>query len=144
MDIENSDLYSRFQNLLSLVCVCCKCLVCGFCSQGMGGQHGYFGLWIDSDYGKGHSKAKPRCTTYNSPQLAAKEDFTLDAMEVWAVGDVPESAGVGEQTWNLWNCVLIGTGNANAKLAVAAFWLNVISPLEWMFSLTGPVMPYIL
>lgn len=62
----------------------------------MGGQHGYFGLWIDSDYGKGHSKAKPRCTTYNSPQLSAKEDFTLDAMEVWAVGDLPESAGVGE------------------------------------------------
>ncbi|NXG18558.1 TLDC1 protein, partial [Grallaria varia] len=58
---------------------------------GMGGQHRYFGLWIDSDYGKGHSKAKPRCTTYNSPQLSAKEDFTLDAMEVWAVGDIPES-----------------------------------------------------
>ncbi|XP_066493396.1 MTOR-associated protein MEAK7 [Tiliqua scincoides] len=54
---------------------------------GMGGQHDYFGLWIDSDYGKGHSKAKPRCTTYNSPQLSAKENFTLDAMEVWAVGD---------------------------------------------------------
>lgn len=60
---------------------------------GMGGQHGYFGLWIDSDYGKGHSKAKPRCTTYNSPQLSAKEDFTLDAVEVWAVGDLPESTG---------------------------------------------------
>ncbi|KFP24224.1 TLD domain-containing protein 1, partial [Colius striatus] len=60
---------------------------------GMGGQHEYFGLWIDSDYGKGHSKAKPRCTTYNSPQLSAKEDFTLDAMEVWAVGDLPERAG---------------------------------------------------
>lgn len=62
----------------------------------MGGQHGYFGLWVDSDYGKGHSKAKPRCTTYNSPQLSAKEDFTLDAVEVWAVGDLPESVGVGE------------------------------------------------
>ncbi|XP_051485551.1 MTOR-associated protein MEAK7 isoform X2 [Apus apus] len=60
---------------------------------GMGGQHEYFGLWIDSDYGKGHSKAKPRCTTYNSPQLSAKEDFTLDAMEVWAVGDLPEHTG---------------------------------------------------
>ncbi|XP_008943387.1 PREDICTED: TLD domain-containing protein 1 [Merops nubicus] len=60
---------------------------------GMGGQHGYFGLWIDSDYGKGHSKAKPRCTTYNSPQLSAREDFTLDAVEVWAVGDLPESTG---------------------------------------------------
>ncbi|EOA93162.1 TLD domain-containing protein KIAA1609-like protein, partial [Anas platyrhynchos] len=58
---------------------------------GMGGQHDYFGLWVDSDYGKGHSKAKPRCTTYNSPQLSAKENFTLDALEVWAVGDLPES-----------------------------------------------------
>ncbi|KAM6300445.1 MTOR-associated protein MEAK7 [Aegotheles albertisi] len=65
---------------------------------GMGGQHEYFGLWIDSDYGKGHSKAKPRCTTYNSPQLSAKEDFTLDAMEVWAVGDLPESAGKGKKS----------------------------------------------
>ncbi|CAH2324077.1 Hypothetical predicted protein [Pelobates cultripes] len=57
---------------------------------GMGGQHNYFGLWIDSDYGTGHSKAKPRCTTYNSPQLSAKEDFTIDSLEVWAVGDIPE------------------------------------------------------
>ncbi|XP_053126931.1 MTOR-associated protein MEAK7 isoform X2 [Hemicordylus capensis] len=57
---------------------------------GMGGQHNYFGLWIDGNYGKGHSKAKPRCTTYNSPQLSASENFTLDAVEVWAVGDLPE------------------------------------------------------
>lgn len=90
----------------------------------MGGQHGYFGLWIDSDYGKGHSKAKPRCTTYNSPQLSAKEDFTLDAVEVWAVGDLPESAGVGEQNWNLWNCVLIGTGDANAKFGSSSFLIK--------------------
>ncbi|KAJ7311874.1 hypothetical protein JRQ81_006189 [Phrynocephalus forsythii] len=55
---------------------------------GMGGQHEYFGLWVDSNYGKGHSKAKPRCTTYNSPQLSAKENFTLDTLEVWAVGDI--------------------------------------------------------
>uniref|UniRef100_A0A452HVL8 MTOR-associated protein MEAK7 n=1 Tax=Gopherus agassizii TaxID=38772 RepID=A0A452HVL8_9SAUR len=59
---------------------------------GMGGQHDYFGLWIDSNYGKGHSRAKPTCTTYNSPQLSANENFTLDAMEVWAVGDLPEDA----------------------------------------------------
>ncbi|XP_030058549.1 MTOR-associated protein MEAK7-like [Microcaecilia unicolor] len=58
---------------------------------GMGGQHNYFGLWIDSNYGKGHSKAKPKCTTYNSPQLSAQDDFLLDALEVWAVGDLPES-----------------------------------------------------
>ncbi|XP_024591582.1 TLD domain-containing protein 1 [Neophocaena asiaeorientalis asiaeorientalis] len=56
---------------------------------GMGGQHNYFGLWIDVDFGKGHSKAKPTCTTYNSPQLSAQEDFRFEKMEVWAVGDVP-------------------------------------------------------
>lgn len=58
--------------------------------QGMGGQHGYFGLWLDSDFGHGHSRARPKCTTYGSPQLSGKEDFTLDSMEVWAVGKPPQ------------------------------------------------------
>ncbi|NP_001086719.1 MTOR-associated protein MEAK7 [Xenopus laevis] len=57
---------------------------------GMGGQHEYFGFWIDSNFGIGHSKAKPSCTTYNSPQLSAKEEFSIHTVEVWAVGDVPE------------------------------------------------------
>uniref|UniRef100_I3JX88 MTOR-associated protein MEAK7 n=1 Tax=Oreochromis niloticus TaxID=8128 RepID=I3JX88_ORENI len=57
---------------------------------GMGGQHGYFGLWLDSDFGHGHSRARPKCTTYGSPQLSGDEDFTLDSMEVWAVGKPPE------------------------------------------------------
>uniref|UniRef100_T1DKR0 MTOR-associated protein MEAK7 n=1 Tax=Crotalus horridus TaxID=35024 RepID=T1DKR0_CROHD len=66
---------------------------------GMGGQHEYFGLWVDSNYGQGHSKAKPRCTTYNSPQLSAKENFLLDSMEVWAVGDFPEAKnGKGQKS----------------------------------------------
>uniref|UniRef100_UPI00358F63A9 MTOR-associated protein MEAK7-like n=1 Tax=Myxine glutinosa TaxID=7769 RepID=UPI00358F63A9 len=54
---------------------------------GMGGQHGYFGLWLDSDFGKGHSRAKPSCTTYGSPQLSAHEDFNLECLEVWALGE---------------------------------------------------------
>ncbi|XP_030675305.1 MTOR-associated protein MEAK7 isoform X1 [Nomascus leucogenys] len=57
---------------------------------GMGGQHSYFGLWVDVDFGKGHSRAKPTCTTYNSPQLSAQENFQFDKMEVWAVGDPSE------------------------------------------------------
>ncbi|XP_072292006.1 MTOR-associated protein MEAK7 [Eucyclogobius newberryi] len=57
---------------------------------GMGGQHYYFGLWLDCDFGRGHSRAKPKCTTYGSPQLSADEDFTVDAVEVWAVGTLPE------------------------------------------------------
>ncbi|XP_073516008.1 MTOR-associated protein MEAK7 [Phyllobates terribilis] len=61
---------------------------------GMGGQHDYFGLWIDSNFGKGHSKAKPRCTTYNSPQLSATEEFCIDAMEVWGLGELSEELQV--------------------------------------------------
>ncbi|XP_041650644.1 MTOR-associated protein MEAK7 [Cheilinus undulatus] len=57
---------------------------------GMGGQHDYFGLWLDSDFGRGHSRARPKCTTYGSPQLSGEEDFKVDSMEVWAVGKPPE------------------------------------------------------
>ncbi|KAL7871065.1 hypothetical protein SRHO_G00085620 [Serrasalmus rhombeus] len=57
---------------------------------GMGGQHGYFGLWLDYDFGRGHSRARPRCTTYGSPQLSGDEDFTVDTVEVWGVGLPPE------------------------------------------------------
>ncbi|KAM4733453.1 LOW QUALITY PROTEIN: MTOR-associated protein MEAK7-like [Anableps anableps] len=54
---------------------------------GMGGQHDYFGLWLDCDFG-GHSRARPKCTTYGSPQLSGDEDFAL-VVEVWAVGKPP-------------------------------------------------------
>ena len=52
----------------------------------MGGQMEYFGLWLSADYGAGHSKAKPRCTTYASPMLSASEEFQIDMLEVWGVG----------------------------------------------------------
>lgn len=52
----------------------------------MGGQFGYFGLWLEEEYGKGHSMAQPKCTTYNSPQLSAQPKFALQMLEVWAVG----------------------------------------------------------
>uniref|UniRef100_A0A665WP38 MTOR-associated protein MEAK7 n=1 Tax=Echeneis naucrates TaxID=173247 RepID=A0A665WP38_ECHNA len=64
---------------------------------GMGGQHGYFGLWLDSDFGHGHSRARPKCTTYASPQLSGEEDFILDSVEVWAVGK-PHEEGVGKKS----------------------------------------------
>ncbi|XP_012725840.2 MTOR-associated protein MEAK7 isoform X1 [Fundulus heteroclitus] len=64
---------------------------------GMGGQHDYFGLWLDCDFGRGHSRARPRCTTYGSPQLSADENFTLDSVEVWAVGNPPQPAEAEEE-----------------------------------------------
>jgi len=55
----------------------------------MGGQLEYFGFWIDAEFG--HGKAAPSCTTYNSRQsLAGKQEFTIDRLEVWAVGPEPE------------------------------------------------------
>ncbi|XP_061196760.1 MTOR-associated protein MEAK7-like [Saccostrea echinata] len=68
---------------------------------GMGGQMDYFGLWIDSSFNHGHSKAKPKCTTYGSPQLSADPEFEVDVIEVWALGPEKkneDSDDEGEQT----------------------------------------------
>ncbi len=46
----------------------------------------YFGLWLSADYGSGHSKARPKCSTYGSPVLASREEFEVDTLEVWGVG----------------------------------------------------------
>ena len=56
----------------------------------MGGQLDYFGLWLSQEFGKGHSKAKSRCTTFNSPQLSRSESFQIHGLEVWGVGPSPE------------------------------------------------------
>ena len=56
----------------------------------MGGQLNYFGLWISGDYGSGHSMARPKCTTYGSPTLSSTEEFKIDRLEAWGVGDPPE------------------------------------------------------
>ena len=61
-------------------------------TQGMGGQLDYFGLWLSGDYGRGHSKASPRCSTYGSPVLSSAEEFEVQLLELWGVGEplVPE------------------------------------------------------
>ena len=56
---------------------------------GMGGQLGYFGFWLDYDFGSGHSHAKPQCTTFNSLQLSKEANFTIHTLEVWGVGPPP-------------------------------------------------------
>lgn len=94
------------QPLLPLFCVLAL-------YQGMGGQHGYFGLWLDSDFGKGHSRARPKCTTYGSPQLSGEENFTLDSMEVWAVGKPPEPEEVRD-------CIFYLPDNRRAQNIVTA------------------------
>lgn len=65
---------------------------------GMGGQLNYFGLWLSSDYGIGHSKGTPKCSTYGSPVLSHKEEFHIDVLEVWGIGDpvLPDKEDAGE------------------------------------------------
>ncbi len=59
----------------------------------------YFGLWLSADYGQGHSKAKPKCSTYNSPRLSKEEDFNVQLLEVWGVGDPVLPDEVSELVW---------------------------------------------
>ncbi len=61
----------------------------------------YFGLYLSSDMKTGHSKAHPRCSTFDSPRLSnvfeyihdarlsCEETFTMQAIEVWRIGDRP-------------------------------------------------------
>ena len=57
------------------------------CYQGMGGRHNYFGLWLSTEFGKGHSKAKPTSTTFGSPRLPYSDEFSIDVIEAWGVGN---------------------------------------------------------
>ncbi|GLH05942.1 Uncharacterized protein GBIM_11483 [Gryllus bimaculatus] len=55
---------------------------------GMGGQFEYFGLWLDAEFGTGHSSES--CTTYRGYQmLSGEKNFQIDHVEVWAVGKPP-------------------------------------------------------
>ncbi|XP_059485653.1 MTOR-associated protein MEAK7 [Neocloeon triangulifer] len=54
---------------------------------GMGGQLGYFGLYLDASYGKGFCSES--CTTYHSPMMSTTKDFDVSHLEVWAVGPPP-------------------------------------------------------
>ncbi|CAH1116496.1 unnamed protein product [Phaedon cochleariae] len=54
----------------------------------MGGQHGYWGLWIDSEYGKGETSQS--CTTYTGyQQMSHSKDFSFRHLEVWGLGQPP-------------------------------------------------------
>lgn len=64
---------------------------------GMGGQFGYWGLWLDCEYGKG--ECSESCTTFkNYFQLSVNKTFTFRNIEVWAVGEKPvkEDGEVGK------------------------------------------------
>lgn len=54
----------------------------------MGGQHGYCGIWLDQEYGEGHTSES--CTTYKGyTQMSHTKDFKFRHLEVWGVGSPP-------------------------------------------------------
>lgn len=56
---------------------------------GMGGQMDYWGLWIDSEYGKGQCNVS--CSTYSDySMLSAVKDFKIDSLEIWCVKEKPK------------------------------------------------------
>ncbi|XP_049777577.1 MTOR-associated protein MEAK7-like isoform X3 [Schistocerca cancellata] len=56
---------------------------------GMGGQHNYFGFWLDAEFGSGH--CSETCTTYrNYHMLSAQKCFQIEHVEAWGVGPEPE------------------------------------------------------
>jgi hypothetical protein len=55
----------------------------------MGGQHGFWGLWLDSEYGLGESSES--CTTFKDyTLLSAVKNFKIRNVEVWGVGPEPK------------------------------------------------------
>lgn len=55
----------------------------------MGGQFNYWGLWLDCEYGLGHSSES--CTTFKDyVQLSKRKDFRIRNLEVWGIGDEPK------------------------------------------------------
>eukprot|EP00055_Hartaetosiga_balthica_P011755 m.54666 g.54666 ORF g.54666 m.54666 type:complete len:313 (-) comp7726_c0_seq1:2981-3919(-) len=61
---------------------------------GFGGQMDFFGLFLNSDFQNGHSKGNPS-STFKNPRLSHEEEFVIDKVEVWRVGDVKEK----EKSW---------------------------------------------
>jgi len=65
----------------------------------MGGQHEYFGLWLDVEFGLGHSSKS--CTTYGDyRQLSKNEKFQIEHLEVWNVGRPPRQNSDDEDQVN--------------------------------------------
>jgi TLD len=86
---------------------------------GMGGQHNFWGLWLDSEYGLGESAES--CTTYQGyTQLSATKNFKVRNIEVWAVGPVPKVDSDEEDGGSpKGKSVLDGNTEAKALLKIA-------------------------
>nr|CAI5860403.1 unnamed protein product [Callosobruchus analis] len=84
----------------------------------MGGQHGYWGLWLDSEYGKG--MASPTCTTFSGYcQMSHSKEFTFRHLEVWGLGQPPPTPQEKGERGPGGGSVLDGNVESKAMLKMA-------------------------
>uniref|UniRef100_T1HTY2 Endonuclease/exonuclease/phosphatase domain-containing protein n=1 Tax=Rhodnius prolixus TaxID=13249 RepID=T1HTY2_RHOPR len=66
-----------------------KCIVRNI-PDGMGGQIGFWGVWLDVNFGKG--RCETFCSTFKNYHCPSKfSDFTFEILEAWAVDEVAVS-----------------------------------------------------
>lgn len=87
----------------------------------MGGQHGYCGLWLDQEYGTGHTSET--CTTYSGYfQMSHSKVFEYRHLEVWGLGQPPPTAQ--ERGERVGMSVLDGNQESKAMLQMAGRTLH--------------------
>lgn len=83
----------------------------------MGGQHNYYGLWLDFEYGHGHTSES--CTSYSGYfQMSHTKEFQYRHLEVWGLGLPPPTPQErGERVMGM--SVLDGNQESKAILEMA-------------------------
>ncbi|KAI9298900.1 TLD-domain-containing protein [Neoconidiobolus thromboides FSU 785] len=64
---------------------------------GFGGQLNYFGLFLETNFNNGHSKAHPNCSTFNSPQLSKNEEFEIEHVQILCLKQIENEEGGSNQ-----------------------------------------------
>lgn len=84
----------------------------------MGGQHGYCGLWLDHEYGAGHTSES--CTTYRGyTQMSHSKQFQYRHLEVWGVGPIPTNPDEQDGGGGGGGSILEGNSESKALLEMA-------------------------
>lgn len=87
----------------------------------MGGQHTYCGIWLDQDYGSGHTSES--CTTYTGYfQMSHSKDFQYRHLEVWGLGATPPTPQ--ERGERVGMSVLDGNQDSKAMLKMAGHQMH--------------------
>lgn len=84
----------------------------------MGGQHGYCGLWLDSEYGRGHTSEV--CTTYRGyGQMSHSKQFQFRHLEVWGLGQPPPTPQEKGERVQGGSSILDGNSESKAIIQMA-------------------------